>query len=351
MLVVLDRVREVAKKYEQLTAQLAAPETYGDPALSAKLLREQKSLEPLAAAYRRYASLQDDLRAAEELQLPSEELEGIRAEIAAAERELRRLLLPRDENDERSVFLEIRAGTGGEEAALFAADLCRMYTMYAAKRGWRTEIEDMNETELGGYKEMILSVEGEGVWSRLKYEAGTHCVKRVPETESSGRIQTSTATVAVLPELDEVDFALDPKDLRIDVFRASGAGGQKVNKTSSAIRVTHIPTGTVVECQNERSQYQNKDKALQILRGRLWEAERQKRTDAVAAARRGMVGSGERSEKIRTYFFLRGQVVEQRLEGDARTFPLQSVLDGNLDELIDRLTAAEQVEALQAETI
>ena len=222
--------------------------------------------------------------------------------------------------------------------------------MYADRRGWRVELADMNRTELGGIKEAVFTVEGEGAWSRLKYESGAHCVKRVPETESSGRIQTSTATVAVLPEMDEVDFALDMKDVRIDVFRSSGAGGQKVNKTSSAIRVTYLPTGLVVECQDERSQLQNKERALSILRSRLYEAEAQKQTDAVAAQRRSQVGTGERSEKIRTYFFLRSQVVDQRLSGDARSFNLDAILNGDLDELIDRLTEAEQTEKLRAES-
>ena len=345
----LEQVRRVLERYEQLSAQLDAPETYADHALFAKLQREQKTLEPLAAAYRRWTALQGDLAAAQELGLSPAETAEIRAELAAAEEEMKLQLLPKDENDERSVILEIRAGTGGEEAALFAADLYRMYTMYAARRGWRTEVENASETERGGFREIVFAVEGEGAWSRLKYEAGAHCVKRVPVTESSGRIQTSTATVAVLPALEDVDLALDPKDLRIDTFRSSGAGGQKVNKTSSAIRVTHLPTGTVVECQNERSQYQNKDRALQILRGRLWEAEQRKQSDAVAAVRRGQVGTAERSEKIRTYFFLRGQVVEQRLQGDARVFNLQSVLDGELDEMIDRLTTADRAEKLRGQ--
>ena len=345
-----EKLRAVAEKYEQLTAQLNAPETYADPAAFARLAKEQRALAPLAAAIRSHESLQRDLAAGKELGLSEEDLGEIRREILAAEQQIRLLLLPQDANDDRSVIMEIRAGTGGEEAALFAADLYRMYAMYAAKRGWRTELASVNETELGGFKEIVFTVEGEGAWRRLKYEAGSHCVKRVPETESSGRIQTSTATVAVLPEMDEVDFALDMKDVRIDVFRSSGAGGQKVNKTSSAIRVTHLPTNTVVECQDERSQYQNKDRALSILRSRLWEAEQQKQTDAVAAARRGMVGTGERSEKIRTYFFLRGQVVEQRLEGDARNFNLDAVLNGNLDEMIDRLTTADQAEKLKAQT-
>ena len=344
-----DELRNILQRSEQIAAQLAAPETYDDPALSARLLREQKQLAPLTAAYGRYQQLVSDLAAAQELGLTLAEQNEIRAETAAAEQEIKLLLLPRDANDDRSVIMEIRAGTGGEEAALFAADLYRMYTMYAAKRTWRTELVNVNETELGGFKEIVFTVEGEGAWSRLKFEAGSHCVKRVPETESGGRIQTSTATVAVLPEMDEADFALDMKDVKIDVFRSSGAGGQKVNKTSSAIRVTHLPTGTVVECQDERSQYQNKDRALQILRSKLWEAEQQKQTDAVAAQRRGMVGTGERSEKIRTYFFLRGQVVEQRLTGDGRTFNLDTVLNGNLDEMIDRLTTQEQAEKLKAE--
>ena len=341
-------IAQVLEAWEQLAARLAAPETYGDPALSARLLREQKAMEPLAAACRRCVSLEQDLAAARELGLGGEELAELRRELSQAEREVMLLLLPRDENDERSVIMELRAGTGGEEAALFAADLFRMYSMYAAKRGWRTALMNVNETELGGYKEIIFAVEGEGAWSRLKYEAGAHCVKRVPVTESSGRIQTSTVTVAVLPELEDVDFALDLKDVRIDVFRASGAGGQKVNKTASAIRVTHLPTGTVVECQDERSQLQNKERALQVLRGKLWAAARQQQTEAVAAARRDQVGTGERSEKIRTYFFLRGQAVEQRLEGEGRAFRLDAVLDGDLDPIVDRLVAAEQAEKLKA---
>ena len=346
----LEKLRAAATKYEELSAALTAPENYQNPERYAVLLREQKSLEPMAMALRRYDGLQSDLEAARELGLDAAEQTEIRRQITESEREMRLLLLPRDIHDRCSVIMELRAGTGGEEAALFAADLYRMYAMYAAKRGWQVSPVSVNETELGGFKEIVFTVEGEGAWSRLKYEAGSHCVKRVPETESSGRIQTSTATVAVLPELEEVDFALDMKDLRIDVFRSSGAGGQKVNKTSSAIRVTHIPTGTVVECQDERSQYQNKDRALQILRSRLWEAEQQKQTDARDSARRGMVGSGERSEKIRTYFFLRGQVVEQRLEGEERNFNLDAVLNGNLDELIDRLITADQAKKLKAET-
>ena len=334
---------------ERLDAQMNAPETYADPALFARLARERKALLPVVEAYRRVQRLEEDVAAAQELDFSAGELSELRAELAAAQQALKCALLPQDPDDGRSVVMELRAGTGGEEAALFAADLYRMYAMYAAGRGWRVELASVSRTELGGIKEAVFTVEGEGAWSRLKYESGSHCVKRVPETESSGRIQTSTATVAVLPEVDEVDFSLDMKDVRIDVFRASGAGGQKVNKTSSAIRVTYLPTGLVVECQDERSQLQNKERALSILRSRLYEAEAQKQTDAYAAQRRSQVGTGERSEKIRTYFFLRGQVVDQRLSGDARYFRLESIMNGELDELIDRLIEQEQTERLKAQ--
>lgn len=336
------RLRETLDKLECIAAQLAAPETYGDAALCARLLREQKALTPLAEALRRCEALEGDLAAAEELGLPAAERAAIAAERAAAEETLRALLLPPDARDGRSVIMELRAGTGGEEAALFAAELYRMYSLYAARRGWRVEIADLNETELGGLKEIVFSVEGEGVWSRLKYESGAHCVKRVPKTESSGRIQTSTATVAVLPEAEEAEVTLSPQDIRIDTYRSSGAGGQKVNKTESAIRVTHLPTGIVVTCQDERSQFKNKDRALRILRSRLLEAERQRSADALAADRRSQVGTGSRSEKIRTYFYLRGQVADQRLSGGERFFQLQPVLNGELDPLIDALTAADR---------
>ena len=344
-----EQLKQILQKSEQLAAQLSAPETYADPELSSRLLREQKSIQPLTDACRRYMTLQEDYNAAKELGLSSAETAEIREEIIAAEQVLKKLLIPRDSNDERNVIMEIRAGTGGEEAALFAADLFRMYSAYAAKQNWKVEVISSNATELGGFREIIFTISGNSAWSRLKYEAGSHCVKRIPETESSGRIQTSTATVAVLPELSEVDFHLDMKDVRIDVFRASGAGGQKVNKTSSAVRVIHLPTNTVVECQDERSQLQNKERALQILRGRLWEEAQRRQNDAVGKARRGMVGSGERSERIRTYFFLRGQIVDQRLSGDTRVFQLESVLNGNLDELIDRLTTEDQMERLKSQ--
>ena len=345
----LDKLNDLETKYELLTAKMNDPAVYADPDAYASLAKEQKTLLPIVEAYRRWKQYRRDAEDAagdEELrELYAEAKEG----MERTETELKTLLLPRDPDDGRNVILELRAGTGGEEAALFAADLYRMYAHYAESRGWRVEVLRANQTELGGFKELICSVAGENVYSRLKYEAGSHCVKRVPETESSGRIQTSTATAAVLPEIGEIDFAIDPADPKIDVFRASGAGGQKVNKTESAVRVTHLPTGTVVECQNERSQYQNKDRALAVLRARLYEAERTSRDAAVARARRAQVGTGGRSEKIRTYFFLRGQVVDQRLSGAERSFQLNDILNGKLDPLIDALTMADQAEKLRAQ--
>ncbi|MBE6998092.1 MAG: peptide chain release factor 1 [Ruminococcaceae bacterium] len=341
--------KSLLEQIERIEAQMNAPETYADPALFARLARERKALEPAAAAYRRAAELEADIAAAQELGFSAGEIAALCAEKAEAERAAQCALLPQDPNDGRSVIMELRSGTGGEEAALFAADLFRMYSMYADKKGWSVELASVSRTELGGIKEAVFTLEGEGAWRRMKYESGAHCVKRVPETESSGRIQTSIATVAVLPEVDELDFSLDMKDVRIDVFRASGAGGQKVNKTSSAIRVTYLPTGLVVECQDERSQLQNKERALSILRSRLYEAAQREQNDAVAARRRSQVGSGGRSERIRTYFFLRGQVVDQRLTGEERAFRLESILDGDLDEIIDCLIANEQAEKLKAQ--
>lgn len=343
----LERLKDIEIKYEQLAARLNDPESWSDPAAYARYAREQKELAPLVEAYRRYRGYQRDVEdAAGDAEL-RELLAEAKAGLERTERELKLLLLPRDPNDGRNVILEIRSGTGGEEAALFAADLYRMYSRFAERRGWRVELVSANQTELGGFKEICCVVVGADAWSRLKFEAGGHCVKRVPETESSGRIQTSTATVAVLPEVGEVDFALDMSEIKIDTFRSGGAGGQKVNKTESAIRVTHLPTGTVVECQDERSQYQNKDRALAILRSRLYEAEQARQAGAMAARRKSQVGTGERSEKIRTYFFLRGQVVDQRLSGDARSFSLDAVLNGDLDGLADALTLAEQTEKLK----
>jgi peptide chain release factor 1 len=348
----LERLKELAVRREDLEARLADPAVYGDGGKLAAIQRELKELIPvveagraLEAAERRRTEAEALLRDPELKALAQEELSAAKAEAERLREELKRLLLPRDPNDGRNVILEIRAGVGGEEAALFAGDLLRMYTMYAQRRGWRAEVLSANETELGGVKEGVVLIEGEGVFSRLKFESGVHQVKRVPETESSGRIQTSTATVAVLPEAEEVDVEIDPKDLQIDTYRSSGAGGQHVNKTESAIRITHLPTGTVVTCQDERSQYKNRDKAMRVLRSRLYQQERERRNAAASLERKSQVGGGWRSEKIRTYRFLQSQVVEQRI--GLTVYRLDAVMNGDLDEIIDALVMADQAEKLK----
>ena len=314
--------------------------------------RELKELEPIVAAYHAWRAAQASRADAEELlhdpdlrELAQEEFAAARAECERLERELTLLLLPKDPNDRRNVILEIRSGVGGEESALFAGTLLRMYTMYAQSRGWRCETVNLSETELGGVKECSVLIEGEGAFSRLKFESGVHRVQRVPETESGGRIHTSAATVAVLPEAEEVDVEIDPKDLQIDTYRSSGAGGQHVNKTESAIRITHLPTGLVVECQDERSQYKNKDKAMKVLRSRLYERELARREEAEAASRRSQVGSGDRSERIRTYNFPQGRVTDHRI--GLTLYKIDAILDGGLDELIDALVTADQAEKLR----
>ena len=349
----LDKLKNVADRYEAIISQLEDPAIYQDPARLAKLTREQKELTPLIEAYRAYCSAQEDMETAQEMmstpdlaELGEEEYANAKKTIERLREEIRILLLPKDPNDSRNVIMEIRGGVGGEEAMLFAADLLRMYTMYADSRGWKMEIVNISETELGGVKEVSMVVEGEGAYSRLKYESGGHRVQRVPVTESSGRIQTSAATVAVLPEAEEVDFTIDAKDLQIDTFRSSGAGGQHVNKTESAIRITHIPTGVVVECQDERSQHKNRDRAMKILRSKLYEAEQAKQNAAIAAQRRSQVGSGDRSERIRTYNFPQGRVTDHRLEGDSKNFNIDAVIGGGLDPIIDALTTAEQTALL-----
>ena len=350
-----EKLRAIEERYEALARQLEDPAVYGDPEKLKKLNREQKELAPVVEAFRAYRRAEGDLRDAQELlsdpemkEMAQEELESAKETIAQLEEELKVLLLPRDPNDSRNVVMEIRGGVGGEEAMLFAADLFRMYTMYVESRGWRLEVVNANETELGGIKEIEFMVEGEGAWSRLKFESGAHRVQRVPVTESSGRIQTSAATVAVLPEAEEVEFTIDPKDLQIDTFRSSGAGGQHVNKTESAIRITHLPTGVVVECQDERSQYKNKDRAMKILRSKLYEAEQEKQNAAIAAQRRSQVGSGDRSERIRTYNFPQGRVTDHRLTGDVKNFAIDAVINGGLDPIIDALVTASQAEKLAA---
>ena len=349
----MEKLRALDLHYADVEARLSAPETYEDPALVARLNKEQRELEPVVMAYRAYQRRRQDLEDAEALmgdpdmkELAQEEYQQAREELARLEEEIKVLLLPRDPNDDKNVIVEIRAGVGGEEAALFAHSLFRMYSMYADARRWRVEVDSVNETELGGVKEICFTIEGDGAWSRLKFESGVHRVQRVPETESGGRIHTSTATVAVLPEVDEVDFALNPADIEMQVFRSSGAGGQHVNKTSSAVRLIHKPTGTVVECQQERSQFQNRDKAMQILRSRLYEEKVREQEEAVTAERRSQVGTGMRNERIRTYNFPQGRLTDHRI--GLTLYRLESVMDGDLDEIIDALVTADQAERLRA---
>ena len=349
----MEKLRALDLHYADVEARLSAPETYEDPALVARLNKEQRELEPVVMAYRTYQRRRQDLEDAEALmgdpdmkELAQEEYQQAREELARLEEEIKVLLLPRDPNDDKNVIVEIRAGVGGEEAALFAHSLFRMYSMYADARRWRVEVDSVNETELGGVKEICFTIEGDGAWSRLKFESGVHRVQRVPETESGGRIHTSTATVAVLPEVDEVDFELNPADIEMQVFRSSGAGGQHINKTSSAVRLIHKPTGTVVECQQERSQFQNRDRAMQILRSRLYEEKVREQEEAVTAERRSQVGTGMRNERIRTHNFPQGRLTDHRI--GLTLYRLESVMDGDLDEIIDALVTADQAERLRA---
>ena len=349
----MEKLRALDLHYADVEARLSAPETYEDPALVARLNKEQRELEPVVMAYRAYQRRRQDLEDAEALmgdpdmkELAQEEYQQAREELARLEEEIKVLLLPRDPNDDKNVIVEIRAGVGGEEAALFAHSLFRMYSMYADARRWRVEVDSVNETELGGVKEICFTIEGDGAWSRLKFESGVHRVQRVPETESGGRIHTSAATVAVLPEVDEVDFELNPADIEMQVFRSSGAGGQHINKTSSAVRLIHKPTGTVVECQQERSQFQNRDRAMQILRSRLYEEKVREQEEAVTAERRSQVGTGMRNERIRTYNFPQGRLTDHRI--GLTLYRLESVMDGDLDEIIDALVTADQAERLRA---
>jgi peptide chain release factor 1 len=352
----LEKLKLIEEKYIQLENRMASPEVYNDPQAIAKLAREQKELAPIVEAYRQYEKHCRDAEEARELlegriddpefrDMVQEEYESARDLMAEMENKLKILLLPKDPNDSRNVIIEIRGGAGGDEAALFAHSLFRMYTMYAESKNWKSEVAYINETELGGIKEVSFVIEGEGAYSRMKFESGVHRVQRVPDTEASGRIHTSTVTVAVLPEVEEVDFVINPADLQIDTFRSSGAGGQHVNKTESAIRITHIPTGTVVECQEERSQHKNRERAMKILISRLYEAERQKQDAAIAAERRSQVGSGDRSERIRTYNFPQGRVTDHRI--GLTLYKLEQILNGDLDELIEALITADQAEKLR----
>jgi len=348
----LEKLKALVLRQEDLEAQLSDPTVYGDAERLRSIHRELKELGPIVETFQEYEQAEKAKVGAEELlrdpdfkELAQEELNTAKATIERLSEKLKMLLLPKDPNDERNVIMELRAGTGGEEAALFAGDLYRMYSMYAQTKGWKTEVVSINETELGGIKECSILIEGEGVWSRLKFESGAHRVQRVPVTESGGRIQTSAATVAVLPEAEDVECHIDPKDLQIDTYRASGAGGQHVNKTESAIRITHLPTGLVVECQDERSQYKNKDKAMKVLRSRLYEMEQEKQAAATAAERKSQVGSGDRSERIRTYNFPQGRVTDHRI--GLTLYKIDSILNGELDELIDALVTADQAEKLK----
>ena len=343
------------RRYEELSAQLSQPEAVADQARWRQMMKEYKELEPLSRHYLALRRAEEALAEARELLYSHDaELAAMAAQqkaeaeeaVARITEEARLLLLPHDPRDERSVIMELRAGTGGEEAALFAADLYRMYSLYAASRGWQTELMNAGETELGGFREVVFSVEGEKVFSRLKFESGIHRVQRVPVTDSQGKIQTSAVTVAVLPEADEVEITIDPRDLKIDTFRSSGAGGQHINKTESAIRITHLPTGLVVECQDERSQYKNKDRAMKILRSRLLQAAEQAQNASIAADRRRQVGSGDRSGRIRTYNFPQNRVTDHRIE--LTLYRLDAVLGGDLDLLVEPLLAHEQAEKLQS---
>jgi peptide chain release factor 1 len=342
---VFDKLASVESRYESLMASLGTASVQNDPAEYRRQAKALSDMEPLVEKYREYKTLAAELAQTEELArgadadmraLAEEELGGLEARREQLVHELKLLLLPKDPNDEKNVIVEIRAGTGGEEAALFAGDLYRMYTRYAERNRWKLELMSLSEAGQGGVKEVIVNIEGKGVYSKLKYESGVHRVQRVPATEASGRIHTSTATVAVLPEADEIDIQINEKDLRIDTFCSSGPGGQSVNTTYSAVRVTHIPTGLVVSQQDEKSQIKNRAKALKVLRSRLYEMEMRKQQDAIAKERRGQVGTGERSEKIRTYNFPQSRITDHRVP--ITTHQLHAVLDGSLDELIDGLT-------------
>ena len=348
----LSKLQAVADRYEELCAKSEQPDFYNDPKQAAKLLREKNDLEPIVEAYQAHNRASQEMEDAQELMTDPEMKELCQETYLLAKeekerlyRELQILLLPRDPNDEKSVIVEIRGGVGGEESALFAHSLFRMYSMYAASKGWAIELMNYNETELGGVKEADFVIHGRGAYSRMKYESGVHRVQRVPETESGGRVHTSTATVAVLPEMEEVDVQLNPGDIEMQVYRASGAGGQHVNKTSSAVRLIHKPSGIVVACQEERSQVQNREKCMRLLASKLYEIEQEKQESAVTGMRRSQVGSGMRNERIRTYNFPQGRVTDHRI--GLTLYKIDSVMNGDLDEIIDGLATADQAEKLK----
>ena len=353
----LEKLRLVEERYLEMAERAGQPDFYADPKAASKLLREQKRLEPIVTAYRSYRKAEQeaqDLRGmldaggldAELKELCQEEYTACKKKLETLEQELKILLLPRDPNDDKSVIVEIRGGVGGEESALFAHSLYRMYTMYAQSKGWKVTLLNYNETELGGVKEADFEIDGDGAYSRLKFESGVHRVQRVPETESGGRVHTSTATVAVLPEMEEAEVDIRPEDIEMQVFRSSGAGGQHINKTSSAVRLIHKPSGIVVSCQEERSQVQNREKCMQMLASKLYEIEQERINSAVTSERRSQVGTGMRNERIRTYNFPQGRVTDHRI--GLTLYKIDAIMDGNLDELIDALVTADQAEKLQS---
>ena len=351
----IEKIKLMEQRYNELSNKLSEPDIANDQKQFAELMKEFKNLSPIIEKYKEYQSAENSFTEAKELldsgNLDKEFKDMVQIEYKESKEkmefiseELKILLLPKDPNDEKNVIIEIRGGAGGEEAALFANSLYRMYTMYAESKGWKQDILNTNPTELGGVKEISFSIEGDGAYSRLKYESGVHRVQRVPETESQGRIHTSTVTVAVLAEADEVELEINPSDLKTDVFRASGAGGQHINKTESAVRITHIPTGLVVECQDERSQFKNKDKAMKILRSRLFEEKQKEQHDKIASERRLQVGTGDRSERIRTYNFPQGRLTDHRI--GLTLYRLEDILNGNLEEVLDALATADQAAKL-----
>ncbi len=351
----LDKLIHVEQRFDKVNELLCLTETVSDQKKYTELMRELKNLTPIVEVFRQYKSAVEDGEAAKQMltekpdkelrEMLETEIEDSKERAAVLTEELKILLLPKDPNDDRNVIIEIRAGAGGEEAALFAHSLFRMYSMYSEARGWKPEVLSLNETGLGGVKEISFMITGEGAYSRFKFESGVHRVQRVPETESGGRIHTSTVTVAVLPEAEDVDIDIDPTELQIDTYRSSGAGGQHVNKTESAIRITHLPTGTVVECQDERSQHKNRDRAMKILRSRLLEAEREKQNAEIADERRSQVGTGDRSERIRTYNFPQGRVSDHRI--GLTIYRIEAIMNGDLDEIIDSLITADTAEKLK----
>lgn len=355
----LNKLAAVEERFEEICEKLYDPAVIADIEQYSALLKEHKNLEPVITKYREYKVADETLRESRAMldeggldkdfrEMVQEEYENAKESTASLYEELKILLLPKDPNDERNVIVEIRGGAGGEESALFAGVLYRMYSMYAEARRWKTEVLSSNPTELGGFKEVSFMISGEGAYSRFKFESGVHRVQRVPETETQGRIHTSTATVAVLPEAQDVDVEINPSDLQIDTFRASGAGGQHVNKTESAIRIIHIPTGTIVECQDERSQHKNKDKAMKILRSKILEAEREKQMSSIADERKSQVGTGDRSERIRTYNYPQGRISDHRI--GLTVYKLEQFLNGDLDEVIDALITYDTAQKLKSES-